>query len=121
MARSRDQDRAEGGSTAKPPVMRPVMRVDKWLWEVRFFKTRALAADLVSGAHLRINGQKVGKPAHGVGPGDTLTFAQGGRVWLIRVVDMPIRRGPPAEAQTLYLDLDAPAVPAASAAPSPLE
>ncbi|THD84544.1 RNA-binding S4 domain-containing protein [Aliigemmobacter aestuarii] len=92
------------------------MRIDKWLWQARFFKTRGLATDLVAAGHLRLNGQRVAKPAQAVGAGDTLTFPQGGRVRLIRVTGLPGRRGPASEAQSLYLDLDAPA-----AAPSPLE
>lgn len=95
---------------------RPQMRIDKWLWQARFFKTRALATDLVSAGHVRLNGQRVSKPAQGVGPGDTLTFPQAGRVRVIRILDLPQRRGPATEAQALYRDLDAPA-----AAPSPLE
>jgi ribosome-associated heat shock protein Hsp15 len=57
---------------------------------------------------LRINGQKCKKPGHGVMVGDTLTFVQAESVRLIRVLNLSERRGPATEAQTLYLDLDAP-------------
>ena len=69
------------------------IRVDKWLWYARFFKTRSLATKLVSGGHLRLNGERIEKPAHSVAPGDVLTFPQG-------------RQAP--EAQALYEDLTPP-------------
>ena len=98
------------------------MRVDKWLWQARFLKTRGLATDLVTAGHVRLNGQRIAKPAQGVGAGDTLTFPQGGRVRLIRVLDLPERRGPATEAQAMYLDLDAPPDTAPpDTAPSALE
>nr|WP_227754336.1 RNA-binding S4 domain-containing protein [Stagnihabitans tardus] len=84
------------------------MRLDKWLWQARFFKTRDLAAEVVCEGHLRLNGQHCLKPGHGVGPGDVLTFAQGARIRVIRVQALGARRGPASEAQGLYLDLDPP-------------
>jgi ribosome-associated heat shock protein Hsp15 len=56
------------------------IRLDKWLWQARFFKTRGLSAELVSGGHVRVNSRKVAKPAHAVAPGDVLTFPQARRV-----------------------------------------
>ncbi|WP_071672737.1 RNA-binding S4 domain-containing protein [Nioella nitratireducens] len=85
--------------------MQPRLRLDKWLWHARFFKTRTLAARLVAGGHVRVNSQKVHKPASTVGPGDVLTFAQGRDVRVIRVVAIGARRGPAPEAQALYEDL----------------
>jgi ribosome-associated heat shock protein Hsp15 len=84
------------------------VRIDKWLWQARFFRSRTLAAELVHGGHLRLNGQRVAKPGAVVAPGDTLTFPQGDRIRLIRVLAIGLRRGPATEAQALYLDLDAP-------------
>ncbi len=81
------------------------LRLDKWLWQARFCKTRTLAASLVSAGHVRVNGQKAGKPAHQVGEGDVLTFAQGKRIRVIRIVALGARRGPAPEAQGLYEDL----------------
>ena len=83
-------------------------RLDKWLWQARFFKTRGLSAKLVSGGHVRVNSTKVAKPAHSVGPGDVLTFLQGRHIRVIRILGLPKRRGPAAEAQELYEDLDPP-------------
>jgi len=81
-------------------------RLDRWLVFARFFKTRALAADLVGAGRVRVNGQRVSKPGRTVRPGDVLTFAQGGRVRVIRVLAPGSRRGPPSEARGLYHDLD---------------
>jgi len=87
------------------PEMRPKMRADKWLWHARFFKTRGLATKLISAGHLRVNSDKVAKPAHAVGPGDVLTFPQGRRIRVVRITLLSDRRGPAPEAQTLYEDL----------------
>ncbi|MGX0904586.1 ribosome-associated heat shock protein Hsp15 [Roseovarius sp. MBR-79] len=84
------------------------LRLDKWLWQARFFKTRTLAAGQVSAGHVRVNGARVSKPAQGVGPGDVLTFAQGTRVRVVRIAALGARRGPAAEAQALYDDLSPP-------------
>jgi ribosome-associated heat shock protein Hsp15 len=84
------------------------MRIDKWLWHARFFKTRGLAAKVVSGGHCRVNGQPIAKPAYSVGTGDVLTFPQSRDVRVIRVVAIGARRGPAVEAQTLFDDLDPP-------------
>lgn len=97
-------------------VVRPTMRLDKWLWQARFFKTRSLATAEVAEGHMRVNSARVAKPAHPVSTGDTLTFALGGRIRLIRVLALAGRRGSGPEAQQLYLDLDA-----APGAASPLE
>lgn len=83
------------------------IRLDRWLHHARFWKTRTAAAEAVAGGAVRLNGQKVTKPAQAVGPGDTLTFVQGNRVRLIRVLAPGIRRGPAEEARGLYHDLDA--------------
>jgi ribosome-associated heat shock protein Hsp15 len=95
------------------------MRLDKWLWQARFFKTRALAAGVVSAGKLRLNAERTDKPARAVGPGDVLTFPQGARVRVVRVVALGTRRGPAAEAAALYDDLDPAAGPAPSPAPGP--
>ncbi|MBP0484192.1 RNA-binding S4 domain-containing protein [Sagittula salina] len=84
------------------------IRIDKWLWHARFFKTRSLAAKVVSGG-IRVNGTPVAKPAFCVAPGDVVTFAQGRDVRVIRVTAPGERRGPAAEARLLYDDLEPPA------------
>ena len=81
------------------------LRLDKWLWQARFFKTRALAAQLVGKGRLRINQTIVTKAHHRVRPGDVLTFPHGRMVRVVRVVDLGSRRGPAGEAQALYEDL----------------
>jgi ribosome-associated heat shock protein Hsp15 len=93
-------------------------RLDKWLWHARFFRTRTVAAAEVSAGHVRLNGTRVVKPAQAVGPGDVLTFAQGARVRVVRIVGLGQRRGPAPEAQALYDDLSDP-VPQDSVPPAP--
>ena len=100
-------------------MQRPTLRIDKWLWQARFFKNRALAAELAEDGHLRINGQPTRKAGHGVGIGDVLTFPLGARIRVIRVVALGYRRGPATEAELLYHDLDAPE--GGDAATAPLE
>ncbi len=92
---------------------RETIRVDKWLWQARFFKTRTLAATLVKAAHVRVNGDKISKPASAVGAGDTLTFPQGNDIRVIEIVACGNRRGPAPEAQTLYIDKTPPKPPVA--------
>lgn len=105
-----------GPGASRSGTARATLRVDKWLWQARFFKTRALAADLAESGHLRINGQPTRKPGAGVGEGDVLTFPQGSRIRVIKILALGVRRGPAPEAQMLYLDLDA-----RGDAPEPLE
>lgn len=80
-------------------------RLDKWLWQARFVKSRALAAQLIEKRRLRINQTLVTKTHYRVRPGDVLTFPQGARVRVVRVLAIGTRRGPPHEARTLYEDL----------------
>lgn len=89
-----------------PPI--PRGRIDKWLWQARFFKTRTRAAEVVTAGHCRVNRQPVRKPSHTVGPGDVLTFPQGPNVRVIEIRALGTRRGPASEAQTLYTDLAPP-------------
>ncbi|KPQ07639.1 MAG: ribosome-associated heat shock protein Hsp15 HslR [Rhodobacteraceae bacterium HLUCCA12] len=87
------------------------IRLDKWLWHARFFKSRSLAAQAVGTGRMRLNSQPVAKPATMVRPGDVLTFVQGERVRVVRVQAPGQRRGPAPEAQSLYDDLSQPAPP----------
>ncbi len=84
-------------------------RLDKWLWYARFFKTRTLAGKLCNGGKLRVNGDPIAKAHYRVRRGDVLTFPQGGRIRVVEVREFGVRRGPAAEAQTLYEDLAPPA------------
>jgi ribosome-associated heat shock protein Hsp15 len=94
------------------------LRVDKWLWHARFFKTRSLAARAVTGQGLRVNGQRVTKASAAVRPGDVLTFAQGEHIKVAKIVALGTRRGPAPEAQALYEDLSPPVLPRAERAMS---
>jgi len=84
------------------------LRLDKWLWYARFFKTRSLATKLISSGKLRINGEVTSKPHRHVQIGQVLTFAQGAHIRVIRVEQLASRRGPAPEAELLYTDLDPP-------------
>ncbi|MFD2738445.1 RNA-binding S4 domain-containing protein [Sulfitobacter aestuarii] len=84
------------------------LRLDKWLWHARFFKTRSLAAAQVQAGVVRVNGAPTQKRASSVGQGDVLTFIQGNHVRVIRIEAVGTRRGPAPEAQTLYTDLSPP-------------
>jgi len=77
------------------------LRVDKWLWAARFFKTRALAASAVAGGKVQINGSRA-KPAKPVKVGDDLRVRVGPYEWLVTVRALSERRGPPKDAQLLY-------------------
>jgi ribosome-associated heat shock protein Hsp15 len=84
---------------------RATIRLDKWLWYARFFKTRTLSAKQIAAGHVRVNSVKVSKGAVAVGVGDTLTFAQAREIRVVEIADLGTRRGPAAEAQVLYRDL----------------
>ena len=84
------------------------LRLDKWLWHARFFKTRTLAARQVSDGKVRVNSVRVSKPARSIVPGDVLTFPQAKAIRVIRVLALGDRRGPAPEAQALYEDLSPP-------------
>ena len=84
------------------------LRLDKWLWYARFFKTRSLATKLISSGKLRINGEVTSKPHRQAQIGQVLTFAQGPCIRVVRIDEIGQRRGPAAEAATLYTDLDPP-------------
>lgn len=82
------------------------VRIDKWLWAARFFKTRSLAAQAVNGGHAALNGNKV-KPARVVQVGDTLVIRQGFLEFTVRIVALSEQRGPAAVARTLYEETEA--------------
>jgi len=77
------------------------VRLDKWLWAARFFKTRSLATAAVTGGKVHLNGQRV-KPARGVGLGDTLRIRREAVEFQVTVTGISGRRGPASEARLLY-------------------
>lgn len=81
------------------------LRLDKFLWFARIVKTRARARQLAEGGRLRVSGRTVDRAHVAVRVGDTLSFAIGGKVRILRVEALPARRGPPAEARTLYSEV----------------
>jgi len=86
----------------------PRIRIDKWLWHARFFKSRTLASKLVGSGKLRLNKEIIRKPGATVKSGDVLTFSKGAQIRVIEVVALGKRRGPAIEAHTLYNDLSPP-------------
>ncbi len=91
-----------------PESEQTTLRVDKWLWQARFFKSRSLAAKLCSSRRLRINGNTGVKAHYAIKVGDVLTFPKGPHIRVIKVMALGTRRGPATEAQTLYEDLEPP-------------
>jgi ribosome-associated heat shock protein Hsp15 len=77
------------------------LRLDRWLWCVRLYKTRSLAAAAVAGGHVHLNGGRV-KPARAVSAGDLLRLSLGGRDLELEVLAIPSRRGPAPEARACY-------------------
>jgi ribosome-associated heat shock protein Hsp15 len=78
-------------------------RLDKWLWQARFFKTRSLATAAITGGKVHLNAERV-KPAHRVRIGDRLSLALQGIVAEFEILGLPQRRGPAAEAVSHYLE-----------------
>ena len=105
------------------------IRLDKWLWASRFFKTRALATDAVTGGKVHVDGRRV-KPAHTVRVGETLRIQRGPEEYTVVVKALSDRRGPATQAILLYEEtpesrqqreqrrLQTPAVPQSAARPT---
>ena len=81
------------------------LRVDKWLWYARFFKTRTLAAEVANGGKIRVNKVAVRKASADVKVGDVLTFHQGHNIRVIEILGLGSARRPFEEAKLLYNDL----------------
>ncbi|OLD15354.1 MAG: RNA-binding protein [Acidobacteria bacterium 13_1_40CM_3_65_5] len=77
------------------------LRLDRWLWAARFFKTRALASAAIAGGKVQVNGTRA-KPAKQLRVGDALRLRTGPYEWLLTVRALSERRGPPKDAQLLY-------------------
>lgn len=82
------------------------IRIDKWLWAARFFKTRGLAADAVNGGKVHVNGQRC-KPGKDIKVGDIVTVTKDQYTWEIQVTDLNKQRRPAQEAAQLYQEDEA--------------
>jgi ribosome-associated heat shock protein Hsp15 len=100
MRDSDENGRAEGGEGGGG-----VLRVDRWLWCTRLFKSRSLAAEAVGGGKVHVNGHRV-KPAHGVRVGDMVTITRPGFAFECRVLSLPQRRGAAPIAQACYAETE---------------
>lgn len=81
------------------------LRLDRWLWCARFYKTRGLAAEAVKGGHVEVNGERA-KPARVVRVGDRLDVTKEQQRYRVEVLAIPARRGPAAEAARCYAEDD---------------
>jgi ribosome-associated heat shock protein Hsp15 len=88
---------SEGGGTR--------LRIDRWLWCTRLFKSRTLAAEAVSGGKVHVNGRRV-KPAHAVGIGDKVSITRPGFGFECEVLKLPERRGSAPVAQACYAETE---------------
>ena len=82
------------------------LRLDKFLWFARIVKTRSAAQTLAEQGRLRLNGRVIDRSHAAVGVGDVLSFAVHGKVRVLKVDALPARRGSPAEARTLYTEVE---------------
>lgn len=77
------------------------VRIDKWIWAARFFKTRGLATEMVNGGHVQLNGERV-KPSKAVECGDELSILREHERFVVTITGLAEKRGSAAVAQTLY-------------------
>ena len=83
-----------------------MMRLDKWLWAARFFKTRSLAQQAIASGRVRLNEERA-KPAHEVKAGQELSVRIGDYEWKVKVVGLSEKRGPAEQARKLYEETQA--------------
>lgn len=81
------------------------MRIDKYLWFARLAKDRSLAQKMAEAGFIRVNGRRIDRSHAAIRRGDLITFPFGTRVRIVRVLSLPHRRGPAAEAATLYEEI----------------
>ena len=86
---------------ARVSALPPRVRIDRWLWAARFFKTRSLAAEAIQAGHVQINHARA-KAAKEIGPGDVIELTAGEQRWTVVVRDVEERRGPATRARELY-------------------
>lgn len=107
MSADDEDDEAEDSSSAAAtvagdPLMESV-RIDKWLWAARCFKTRGLASEACAAGHVKVGGVAA-KPARSIHRGDEITIKMGDGLMILEVKGLSDRRGPASVARTLYLD-----------------
>ncbi len=83
------------------------IRLDKLLWFLRFARSRSVAQAMVAAGHIRLDGRRVARASCAVHAGATLVLPVGERIEVIRLVSLPLRRGPAIEAQACYVRLSA--------------
>jgi ribosome-associated heat shock protein Hsp15 len=101
--------RYHGSMTRKTPVEASIsvrVRLDKWLWAARFYKTRALAHEAIEAGRVRLAGDRV-KPSREVRVGDVLILQINDLEWVVSVLKLSERRGPASEARELYAETEA--------------
>ena len=101
MAHAHESEVIEGGEGGGNSL-----RIDRWLWCTRLFKSRTLAAEAVSGGKVHVNGRRV-KPAHAVGVGDKVSITRPGYAFECEILKLPDRRGSAPLAQACYAESDA--------------
>ncbi len=100
-----DAEPADAAGAGRPPGA-PRLRIDRWLWFARIYKSRSIAAEAVAGGRVHLNGERV-KPARALRVGDRLSVARGAVEFECVVRAIPPRRGPAAEATQAYAETDA--------------
>lgn len=88
------------------PVEKTSLRLDKWLWRARFFRSRSLASRICDAGKIRVGGRIVQKAHYPVRVGDVLTIPAAGTVRVVRIESLGTRRGPSVEARALYVGLE---------------
>ena len=83
------------------------MRIDRFLFFIRLVKSRTLAQAVIDEGHVRIDGKRVEKPSDHVQAGSIVALPLHGRIRVLRVLALPARRGPAAEARSCFEELDA--------------
>ncbi len=83
-----------------------MVRIDKWLWAARFYKTRSLAKKKIEQGKIKVNGQR-SKPARTIEIGDQVSIKKGQVQWVVNVLELSEQRGPAKVAQTLYQETEA--------------
>ncbi|MEJ2141516.1 MAG: S4 domain-containing protein [Gammaproteobacteria bacterium] len=81
------------------------VRIDKWLWAARFFKTRVLATEAINGGHVHVNSQRI-KPARTINIGDEVVITRPPYTYVVEVLALSEKRGPAAQARLLYQETE---------------